>query len=135
MTELHAPSSSVLGDRASKPTRLFMLFSVVLPAAACASFPTPTDSMATAIASVRGAEELGAEEVPQAALQLQLAREEIAKAQALVAEGENESAHYQALRASNDADLAIALVREDEARKGAAAAQDRVDTAEAEVTP
>lgn len=115
-------------------TRVFALFGVLL-AAGCASFPTPTDSMASAIASVRGAEEVGAESVPQAALKLQLAREAIVKAQALVADGENESAHYQALRASNDADLAIALVREDEARKVAKTAQTRVDTAEAEVTP
>ncbi|MFV8752926.1 DUF4398 domain-containing protein [Nannocystaceae bacterium ST9] len=91
--------------------------------------------MATAIASVRGAEEVGAADVPQAALQLQLAREEVAKAKKWLAEGENERAHYQALRASNDADLAIALVREDKARKGAKTAKQRVDTAEAEVTP
>lgn len=100
---------------------------------ACASFPPPTDSMATAHASVRGAEELGAADVPKAALQLQLAREEVLKAEALLAEGENESAHYQALRASNDADLAIALVREDEAREVAQTAKQRVETAEAEV--
>jgi hypothetical protein len=102
--------------------------------AACASFPPPTDSMATAVASVRGAEEVGAADVPQAALALQLAREEVAKANALLAEGENEDAHYQALRASNDADLAIALVREDEAREGARTAKQRVETAEAEET-
>jgi hypothetical protein len=99
---------------------------------ACASFPPPTDSMSNAVASVRGAEEVGAADVPAAKLQLQLAREEVAKAEALLAEGENESAHYQALRASNDADLAIALVREDEARENAKTAKQRVQTAEAE---
>lgn len=99
---------------------------------ACASFPPPTDAMANAIASVRGAEEVGAEDVPKAKLQLQLAREEVVKAEALLAEGENESAHYQALRATNDADLAIALVREDEARETAKTAKQRVETAEAE---
>jgi hypothetical protein len=113
----------------------FFAFSGVLLATGCASFPTPTDSMATAIASVRVAEEEGAASVPQAALKLQLAREEIIQAQALLADGENEDAHYQALRASNDADLAIALVREDETRKVAETAKTRVDTAEAEVTP
>lgn len=101
-------------------------------ATACASFPPPTESMATAMASVRGAEEVGAADVPAAALQLQLAREAVAKAKALLAEGDNESAHYQALRASNDADLAIAIVRMDEAREVAQTAKQRVDTAEAE---
>lgn len=100
---------------------------------ACASFPPPTESMATAIASVRGAEEVGAADVPAAALQLQLAREEVEKAKTLLDDGENESAHYQALRASNDADLAIALVRQDEAREVAQTAKQRVETAEAEV--
>jgi hypothetical protein len=100
---------------------------------ACASFAPPTDTLATAHASVRGAEEVGAADVPQAKLQLQLAREEVVKAEALLAEGENESAHYQALRASNDAELAIALVREDEARENAKTAKQRVETAEAEV--
>ncbi len=117
-----------------KRLSLLLCLGVLLPLG-CASFPTPTDSMATAIASVRAAEEVGAEDVPKAALQLQLAREEIAEAKVLVEERENESAHYQALRASSDADLAISLVRENAAREGAKAAAARVDTAEAEVTP
>jgi hypothetical protein len=87
--------------------------------------------MATAMASVRGAEELGAADVPAAALQLQLAREEVEKAKALLDDGDNESAHYQALRASNDADLAIAIVRMDEAREVAQTAKQRVETAQA----
>jgi hypothetical protein len=107
-------------------------------ATGCASFPAPTETMAEAIASVRGAEEVGAEEVPVAALQLQLAREEIAKARALMAEGENEPAYYQALRAAHDAELAIALVRETEARQVAKKAEQSLDSAEsteAEVNP
>lgn len=94
--------------------------------------------MAEAIASVRGAEEVGAEEVPVAALQLQLAREQIAKARALMAEGENEYAYYQALRAAHDAELAIALVRETVARKVAKTAEQQVGTTqtpEVEVNP
>lgn len=91
--------------------------------------------MATAMASVRGAEELGAAEVPRAALQLQVAREEIAEAKELMADGENELADSKAKRASEDADLAIALVREDQARNNAKAAKARVQTAEEEGTP
>lgn len=129
--------------KAAKPmikmtqVRALALFGCVF-ASACASFPTPTDTMAEAIASVRGAEELGAEQVPVAALQLQLAREQIAKARALMAEGENEPAYYQALRAANDAELAIALVRETEARKVAQSAEQRLETTEStevEVNP
>jgi hypothetical protein len=107
-------------------------------ATGCASFPPPTETMAEAIASVRGAEEIGAEQVPIAALQLQLAREQIAKARALMAEGENEPAYYQALRAAHDAELAIALVRETEARKVAKSAQQQLgapESTEVEVNP
>jgi hypothetical protein len=115
----------------------FLGFSFMI-ATGCASFPAPTDTMAEAIASVRGAEELGAEQVPVAALQLQLAREQIAKARALMAEGENEPAYYQALRAAHDAELAIALVRETEARKVAKTAEQDLgatQSTEVEVNP
>ena len=110
-------------------------FAAAMLFAGCASFPAPTDSLADAMASVRGAEELGAADVPRAALQLQLAREQIADAEALMAEGDNERAHYTAKRASEDAELAIALVREDKARESASAAKARVQSVEAEVTP
>lgn len=107
------------------------MLSVVLAVAACASFPPPTNTVATSIAAVRGAEELGAANVPQAALQLQLAQEEIAKAKKLMADGDNERAHYMALRAGNDAELAIVLVREAKARSEAANAAKRVESAKA----
>ena len=44
----------------------------------------------------------GAAEVPKAALQLQLAKEQIEKAKVLMKDGENELAHYMALRAGNN---------------------------------
>jgi hypothetical protein len=105
------------------------MLSVVLAVAACASFPPPTNTVATSIAAVRGAEELGAANVPQAALQLQLAQEEIAKAKKLMADGENELAHSMALRASNDAELAIVLTRESAARGKAVQAREGVEAA------
>jgi hypothetical protein len=134
MTPTEVNSQQRAGTSTSISKRSLALVGFVL-ATACASFPPPTDDVANALASVRGAEELGAEEVPQAKLQLQLAREEVAKAQALMTEGEHESAHYQALQASNDADLAIALVREDKARTVAKSAKQRVNAVEAGVTP
>ena len=117
--------------------RIVSILGVALLATACASFPPPTDALANSLASVRGAEELGADNVPQASLQLQLAQEEINKAKKLMADGENERAHYMALRATNDAELAIALTRESHARNKAQQAQQGVADAakSAEVTP
>ena len=78
---------------------------------ACASNP-PTEHLAASMASVRGAETAGAANVPQAALHLKLAQEEIAQAQKLIEEDENERADGMTQRATMDADLALALTRE-----------------------
>jgi hypothetical protein len=102
--------------------------------AACASYPPPTDAVANALASMRGAEELGADRVPQAELQLQLADEEVARARQLMADGKNERAHYMAVRATNDAELAIALTREAQAKKAAEHARQQAEPAQAPQT-
>jgi hypothetical protein len=103
---------------------------------ACASSPAPTDTVANALASMRGAEELGAPGVPRAALQLQLAHEQLERAKRLMADGKHSRAHNMALRAGHDAELAIALTREAQARKAAEEAKRRVDAAQTpEVNP
>lgn len=109
--------------------RICVILGVALACGACASFPPPTNTMANSLASMRGAEELGAASVPAAALQMQLASEEVNKAKRLMADGENEEAHYMALRAGNDAELAIALTRESHARKAAQKADKGVQDA------
>lgn len=95
----------------------------VLLAAGCASAPPPNDQLAAAIASTRGAEEAGARGVPRAALQLKLAEEAIVEARAMMEDGENERAELMSLRAHNDAELALALAREDAAVKRAGQGQ------------
>jgi hypothetical protein len=80
--------------------------------AACASYPAPQQHIADSAAAVRGAEVIGASSQPQAALNLKLAQEEIARAKALVANDKNEEGDYMALRAKSDAELALALARE-----------------------
>jgi hypothetical protein len=84
---------------------------------ACAGAPAPTEQIATSLAAVRGAQEAGAAAVPQAALHVKLAEEQLEKAQALMAEDENERAASLALRAQEDAELAIALARADATEK------------------
>lgn len=102
-------------------------------AAACgASRPPPTDHLATAIAAVHGAQVAGAAQVPRAALQLKLAEEQVAQARRMIENGQHERADYMTLRAFNDAQLAVALVREQEARARAEkAAQQANGAAEA----
>lgn len=87
----------------------------------CAGHPPPTDHMASAIAAVRGAQVAVAQagQVPEAALQLKLAEEQVAQARQMIERGDNERADYMTLRAYNDAELALALARQHQAREGA----------------
>jgi hypothetical protein len=75
--------------------------------------------LASAIAATRGAEEAGAPRVPRAALQLKLANEQIAQSRQMMEDGDNERADFMTLRAYNDAELALAMARENAARQRA----------------
>jgi hypothetical protein len=81
-----------------------------------ASFPVPTQELAEAQSAERSAVELGAASQPAAQLHLQLAREQIALANAAVKDGDNGRADALLLRARSDAELAIALTRDQSAK-------------------
>jgi hypothetical protein len=95
----------------------------VLPIAAamlaisCASGPAPTQQVASALAAVRGAEEAGALSEPQAALHVKLAEDQITRARQLIEEEDNQRARSLAVRAHQDAELAIAIARERQAQR------------------
>jgi len=107
--------------------RVELILGIVCAATACARFPPPNETLANSMASIRGAEEAGAAQVPKAALSLQLAQEQLEKAKALLKDGENELAHFMGLRAINDAELANALAREEKARVEAKKAEREVN--------
>ena len=75
-------------------------------AAGCASTPLRTEASTSGI---RAAEEVGAAQVPQASLHLQLAKEELELAQQMAKNGQNEEAASMLLRSEADAELAVAL--------------------------
>ncbi len=94
---------------------------------ACASSgAVPADKLARSQAAVRSAQELGAEQVPTAALHLKLANDEVAQARKLIIDGDNKRAEYILLRAEADADAALALAREVHARADAQKTMDEV---------
>jgi hypothetical protein len=105
----------------------FMVFAVAIVAAAiaagCTSAPLRTEASTSGI---RAAEEAGAAKVPQAALHLQLAKEELELAKRLAAKGEKEKAETMLLRAEADAELAVVLSRGDAEKSEAKAAVERV---------
>ncbi len=91
-----------------------MKISIVLACVAfvgCASQPVPADKLAKTAASVKSAEELGADKDPNAALHLRLAREQVEQAKNLIKDNDNERAGYVLDRAGADADAAREIAR------------------------
>lgn len=92
----------------------------------CASYPAPTSKMVSSEAQIRAAQQMGVAANPQAALHLQLAEEQLAKAKELMQENDNEEAEYMLMRADADAELALALARETQAKAEAEKALDEI---------
>ncbi len=116
---------------------------ILTPAAISASFfigcggspPVPADQVTETQAAIRGAQEVGAQGVPKAALHLKMAQDQLQTAQGLIAEEENDEARLALDRARVDAELAIALSKEAALRAQAAEALEKVRKLRAENTP
>jgi hypothetical protein len=93
---------------------------------ACGGAAIPAEKLTSAKASIRGAHELGAEQNPQASLHLKMARDQVARAERLIAEDENEDAALALNQAQADAELALALTRERSERLQAEQARARI---------
>ncbi len=100
-----------------------ILFGIVI--VGCGSSPAVIDKEAST-SSIRAAEEVGASSIPSASLYLELAKEELVKAQGFAEKGDKEQAESMLLRAQTDGELAVALSRSDTDKKEAAEAIDRV---------
>jgi hypothetical protein len=108
---------------------------VAVVIAGCASVPPPTDRLAKSEGSIRGAAEVGAQSIPAASLYLKLAQEEFQTAKALMANGDNERAGYVFLRANADAELALNIARENQAKTGANHAAEKMQKFQETGTP
>ncbi len=96
--------------------RIMLMAVLSLGGLACAGSDLPAKHLADAEASIRAAEEVGAQSAPEAALQLKMANDRLRKARALAAEGESEDAAKLLEEARVSAELAVLLVREEEAQ-------------------
>jgi multidrug efflux pump subunit AcrA (membrane-fusion protein) len=109
----------------------WLMGGLVLAGAACGgSYSTPVQRSADAQAATRAAQEVaaGTSNPPSAQLHLRLAQDGIARARALMAQGENRKADFALVRAKADAELALALARQESAQL---AAQQAVNEANA----
>lgn len=102
---------------------LTILFGIVI--AGCGSSPAVVDKEASTSA-ISAAEVVGAADIPSASLYLQLAKEELVKAQGLAEQGDKEQADSMLLRSQTDGELALALSRSDTDKKEATKAIERV---------
>src|SRR5687768_11044422 len=102
------------------------LFAALL-LAGCGAAAIPAEKLTSAKASIRGAQEVGAEQHPKASLHLKMARDQLARAERLIAEDENEEAALALNQADADAELALALTREHRERMQAAQAKARIE--------
>jgi hypothetical protein len=104
----------------------------VVLASACASSPPPHDREAASAAAIRGASEVGAGEVPDAALYLQMARDEFEQGRALMRNGDNREAARILMRSQADGELSLAMARESKTRASAQQAIARAQALRAE---
>jgi|SRR5690242_5354315 hypothetical protein len=90
----------------------------------CGAGAVPNSQLTTAESAVRAAEVGGAEELPKGELHLKYARDAIAEARTLMDKGDNKEATLRLEKATVDAEQALALAEEEEARL---AAQEQLD--------
>lgn len=93
-----------------------------------ASAPPPTQQMADTQAAARSATELGAGAEPRAQLHLKLAEEQMSQAKSAMKDDENERAESLLLRAKADAELAVALMHEHDAKETSTKATEQSDS-------
>jgi len=96
-------------------------------AIACGSSAVPLDRLTDAKATVRAAQEAGAQGTPQAALHLKMANDELASAQKAMDDSDNDRARLLLNQAQADADLSLALARGTTEKQQAQEAQAKID--------
>jgi Domain of unknown function (DUF4398) len=112
-----------------------MVIGATLFGLGCGGAAVPAEKLTDAEASIRAAQEVGGNSVPQAELHLKLAQEQVATARKLSADGENERAAQVLLRAKADAELALALARDAQAQQSLEAAGGKPRSAKSPAAP
>lgn len=93
--------------------------------AGCVGAPAPHEKVASSEAAVKSAQEVGASNVPQASLYLELAQKELDQGKTLMREGKNREAAHVLEMAQADAEVALASARENRTRTAAQQAKAR----------
>lgn len=102
------------------------VYSLALASVACGGAAVPNHQLTTAESAVRAAEVGGAESLPKGELHLKYAKDAIAEARTLMDAGDNKRATLLLDKATVDAEQALALAEEDEARIAAEEQLERI---------
>jgi hypothetical protein len=94
----------------------------------CAGSQLPPARVADTQSSISAAAAIGAEQHPTAALHLKMARDQLKEAQGLIDRGNDDEAKLVLDRASADAELAMIITREADARANVNKARADVDS-------
>lgn len=108
--------------------RLFLAVPVLLLALGCGHSEVPATRLADAESAIRAATEVGAPAIPRAALHLKMANDQLETAKKYVANDEVELAAFALDRAKLDAELALALARENQSQAKAGTVQQKADS-------
>jgi|SRR5690606_16857489 len=114
-----------------KPIALSCAAALALGIAACGGAATVTPKTADATSAIAAAEAVGAQQHAEASAYMKLARDELAAAKELMRQDEPEKAQLMLERAQADAELALLLVRRNEAKTAAQRAQQQVQNLDA----
>jgi len=108
-----------------KKSNLIATATSLLALGCAGSYPPPTQQMADVQSANRSANELGAQNNPNAQLHLKLAEEQLQQAKTAMEQDDNKSANSLLTRAKADAELAVALMRDSNATQEAKQAVDQ----------
>lgn len=116
-------------------TSLGLAAGLAVALTACGSSPMPTARAASSEAAVRSAHEVGADAVPEAALHVRMAEDQLRTGHKLIKDGEAEKADLVLRRSQADAELAIGITRATKAKASSDAAQSKLQTIGAGAQP
>ncbi len=94
---------------------------------ACGGSALPPAKVADTQSSISAAAAVGADQNPQAALHLKMARDQLKQAQGLIDDGKDEEASLVLRRADADAEVALMITREAQASANVKKARAEVD--------
>ncbi len=110
-----------------KHLKIGMTVLAIAALSGCASSATiPAEKLAAPQAAAEAAKEMGAAQIPEAKLHLQLANQQIEQAKELLDSGDKERALRLLNRANADAELAVALTKQRAAQRQALEAINQV---------